>query len=57
MIYGVMLALLVAGAVVAIRAEIEAERRDGGPAGRLGAEHGGQGGPARARSPRRPGRR
>ena len=36
MIYGVMLAFLVTGAVVAINAEVEPERRDGGPAGAPG---------------------
>ena len=56
-IYGVMLAFLVAGVVVAICGRGPAERRDRGPAGGPGAEHGGQGGPVRARSPRRPGRR
>ena len=56
-IYGVMLAFLVAGAVVAISAEVRAERGDRGPAGGPRAEHGGQGGPARPGGRGAPGRR
>ena len=50
-VFGVMLALCVAGADVRHPQRGRAERRDGRPGGRAGAEHGGQGGPDR------PGRR
>ena len=56
-IYGVMLAFLVAGVVVAISAEVQPSAATDGPAGGPGAEHGGQGGPARPGRRRRPGRR
>ena len=46
-IYGVMLAFLVAGCVVADPRRGRPERRDRRPAGGPGAEHGGQGGPLR----------
>ena len=56
-IYGVMLALLVAGGDRRRLGRDPAQRRHGRAAGGTGPEHGGQGGPARPGRRRRPGRR